>query len=95
MMERLVLDWLRAASQKAEGEQLGLIWDEIHGIMERAVERALARMQAEPLLQLGVDEKAFRKGHKYFTLVNDWRGLVCCTWQRIEAKPVWMDSGRR
>jgi transposase len=71
LMERLVIDWLGAASQKAVGEQLGLSWDEIHGIMERAVERGLERRQAEPLPQLGVDEKAFRKGHKYFTLVND------------------------
>jgi transposase len=39
--------------------------------MERAVERGLQRRQAEPLPELGVDEKAFRKGHKYFTLVND------------------------
>src|SRR5438552_5147368 len=70
-MERLVIDWLRAASQKAVGEQLGLSWDEIHGIMERAVERGLERRKAEPLPLLGVDEKAFRKGHKYFTLVND------------------------
>ena len=31
LLERLVMDWLRAASQKAVGEQLGLSWDEIHG----------------------------------------------------------------
>src|SRR5246127_1323486 len=71
LLERLVIDWLGAASQKAVGEQLELSWDEIHGIMERAVERGLQRRQAEPLPELGVDEKAFRKGHKYFTLVND------------------------
>ena len=71
LMERLVIDWLRSASQKAVGEQLGLSWDEIHGIMERAVERGLKRREAEPWPLLGVDEKAFRKGHKYFTLVND------------------------
>jgi transposase len=71
LLERLVIDWLGAASQKAVGERLGLSWDEIHGIMERAVERGLQRRQAEPLRELGVDEKAFRKGHKYFTLVND------------------------
>ena len=53
------------------GEQLRLSWDEIHGIMERAVKRGLARRQAEEMPQLGVDEKAFRKGHKYLTLVND------------------------
>src|SRR5215469_10991398 len=39
--------------------------------MERAVKRGLARRQAEELPQLGVDEKAFHKGHKYLTLVND------------------------
>jgi hypothetical protein len=42
LLERLVIDWLGAASQKAVGERLGLSWDEIHGIMERAVERGLA-----------------------------------------------------
>ena len=41
LFERLAIDWLTAASQKAVGERLG------------------------------VDEKAFRKGQKYFTLVND------------------------
>src|SRR5204862_7189060 len=69
--------WLKAASQKAVGEQLGLSWDEIHAIMERAVKRGLARRQAEPIRHLGVDEKAFRKGHKYMTVVNDLtRGRV-------------------
>jgi hypothetical protein len=71
LFEALAIAWLKAASQKAVGEQLGLSWDEIHGIMERAVKRGLARRQAEPIHRLGVDEKAFRKGHKYFTLVND------------------------
>jgi transposase len=71
LFERLAIDWLTAASQKAVGERLGLSWDEIHGIMERAVERGLERRQAEKLPALGVDEKAFRKGQKYFTLVND------------------------
>ena len=71
LLERLVIDWLRTASQKAVGEQLGLSWDEIHGILQRGVERGLKRRAAEPLPRLGVDEKAFRKGHKYFTLVNE------------------------
>jgi transposase len=71
LFERLAIDWLQAASQKAVAERLDLSWDEIHGIMERAVERGLARRKAETVPALGVDEKAFRKGHKYFTLVND------------------------
>ena len=77
LFERLAIEWMQAASQKAVSERLALSWDEIHAIMERAVERGLARRQAEPVSFLGIDEKAFRKGHKYFTLVNDLeRGRV-------------------
>ena len=71
LFERLAIDWLKAASQKAVAERLGLSWDEVHGIMERAVKRGLARREAEELPQIGVDEKAFRKGHRYATVVTD------------------------
>jgi transposase len=37
----------------------------------------LERRKAEPVSQMGVDEKAFRKGHSYLTMVNDLvRGRV-------------------
>src|SRR5262249_59612410 len=71
LFEALAIEWLKEASQKAVGEQLGLSWDEIHGLMERAVKRGLERREAESVSKIGVDEKAFRKGHSYFTLVND------------------------
>ncbi|MBI4909551.1 MAG: transposase, partial [Acidobacteria bacterium] len=74
LFEALAIAWLKSASQKAVAEQLGLSWDEIHGIMKRAVKRGLARRKAEPVSQLGVDEKAFRKGQKYMTVVNDLKG---------------------
>lgn len=77
LFEAIVIEWLKVASQKAVAEQLKLSWDEVHGIMDRAVKRGLARRQAEAVPALGVDEKAFRKGHKYLTLVNDLvRGRV-------------------
>jgi transposase len=77
LFEALAIEWLKAASQKAVGGLLKLSWDEIHGIMERAVQRGLGRRQAELVSQIGVDEKAFRKGHSYLTLVNDLvRGRV-------------------
>lgn len=57
LFERLAIDWLSAASQKAVGERLGLSWDEIHSIMERAVERGLERWQAEKLPAPAVDER--------------------------------------
>jgi transposase len=65
---------MKAASQKAVAELLDLSWDEIHGIQERAVKRGLERRQQELMPYLGVDEKAFRKGHNYLTLVNDLDG---------------------
>jgi transposase len=71
LFERLAIDWLSAASQKAVAQRLGLSWDEVHGIMERAVARGLKRREAESIPWIGVDEKAFCKGHKYATLVND------------------------
>jgi transposase len=71
LFEAVAIAWLKAASQKAVAAQLGLSWDEMHGIQDRAVKRGLARRAQEPIPMLGVDEKAFAKGHKYFTLVND------------------------
>ena len=62
---------MKAASQKAVAGLLKLSWDEIHGIMERAVQRGLERRKAEVVSHVGVDEKAFRKGHSYLTLAND------------------------
>ncbi len=71
LFEALAIAWLKHASQSAVAKQLGLSWDEIHGIMDRAVARGLKRREAEPVTRLGVDEKSFRRGHHYFTLVND------------------------
>jgi transposase len=69
--EALAIDWLRAASQKAVGERLGLSWDEVHAIQDRAVKRGFSRRKAEPVARLGVDEKSFTRGHHYFTMVDD------------------------
>jgi len=71
LFERLAIEWLKAASQSAVAERLGLSWDEVHTIMERAVKRGLKRRQAQPISHLGVDEKAFRKRHRYVTIVTD------------------------
>src|SRR3984893_17143417 len=77
LFEALAIEWLKAASQRAVAGLLKLSWDEIHGILERAVKRGLERRKAELVSQIGVDEKAFRKGHSYLTLVNDLiRGRV-------------------
>jgi transposase len=71
LFEALAISWLKQASQQGVAELLALSWDEIHGILERAVRRGLARREAEPIPCLGVDEKSFRKRHRYLTIVND------------------------
>ena len=71
LFEALAISWLKEASQQGVAELLALSWDEIHGILERAVQRGLERREAEPIPYLGVDEKSFRKRHRYLTVVND------------------------
>jgi transposase len=48
-----------------------LSWDEVFGVMQRAVARGQARKKKRPLPHIGVDEKAFRRGHSYMTVVCD------------------------
>ena len=72
LMERWVIDVLQqCATVSGACRLLQLSWDEVFGIMERAVRRGQARKQPLPLRRIGVDEKAFRKGHSYTTIVSD------------------------
>jgi transposase len=71
LFERLAIDWLREASIKAVAERLRTSWDELDGIMQRAVSRGLARRRLEELPHLGVDETSFQKRHDYVTVVTD------------------------
>ena len=50
---------------------LGISWDTAQEIMRRAVERGLERRQLERLKHLGMDEKSFRRGQSYVTLLTD------------------------
>lgn len=71
LFEALVIDWLQEASISAVAEHLGLSWDEADGVLQRAVRRGLARRPLTLPERLGVDEKAFRRGQDYVTIVSD------------------------
>lgn len=74
LFEALVIDWLKEASISAVARLFGLSWEEVDGIMQRAVRRGLQRRRnlLLPLPQrLGVDETSFRKRHDYVTVVID------------------------
>jgi len=47
IFERLVIDWLKDATSEAVRKATALSWDEVEGIMQRAVNRGLA--QRKPL----------------------------------------------
>jgi transposase len=69
--EALVIDWLLEASFAAAARQLGLSWDEVAGIQDRAVRRGLERRDRKAPKRIGVDETSFQRRHEYVTTVND------------------------
>lgn len=72
LMERLVIDLIQQCSTVIGACRIARItWDEGWGVMTRAVARGRARKVAHPIPYIGVDEKAFRKGHRYHTIVCD------------------------
>jgi transposase len=77
LYEALVIDWLKEASISAIARLLGLSWDEVDGIMGRAVARGMARRRQRLPRQLGVDETSFQRRHEYVTvLVDQEQGTV-------------------
>lgn len=71
LFEALAINWLLATSKAGMLRVMNLSWDEAHLIQQRAVERGMARRKADPIANIGADEKAYKKRHKYLTLVND------------------------
>lgn len=71
LFESLAIDWLKEASIAAVARRLHVSWDELDGIMQRAVRRGLARRKAEQLTAIGVDETSFQRRHEYVTVVSD------------------------
>jgi transposase len=71
LFEGLIIDWLKEASISAVARQLRLTWDEVDGVMQRAVARGLARRTLAAMPRLGVDETSFAKRHEYVTVVTD------------------------
>jgi transposase len=72
LFERLAIDIL-LATQTVKGA-MGILrtsWDETWYFVQRAVRRGQDRKEAKPLPRIGIDEKAFAKGHDYVTLLYD------------------------
>jgi transposase len=72
LFERFAIDLLQA-TQNVKGAMgmLRLKWDQTWNIITRAVQRGQDRKEVKLLPRLGIDEKAFAKGHSYVTLLYD------------------------
>lgn len=72
LFERFAIDVLLACkSIKAAQGLLGLSWDEVCLIMKKAVKRGKEKQILEKIQYAGIDEKSFRKGHKYISVLAD------------------------
>jgi transposase len=72
LFERFAVEVLLASASVSQAcGLLGLSWDTAQQIMERAVERGLDRRQLDGLRHLGMDEKSFKRGQSYITLLTD------------------------
>jgi transposase len=74
LMEALIIDWLKEASILAVSRRMRLSWDQIDGVMQRAVRRGLARRKLQGIHHVGVDETAFQRRHEYVTIVSNQQG---------------------
>ena len=75
LFESFAIDVLQACSSvKAAAELMGLNWHQVNQIKRRAVARGLERRESAPIKHLGIDEKSFRKGHNYVSLLTDLEG---------------------
>jgi transposase len=72
--ERAVMIWLHDSPISAVAENFNLSWDEVDGIMQRAVKRGLERKRQTKPKNIGIDETSFRKGHDYVTVAVDKDG---------------------
>ena len=72
LFERFAVDVLLASGSISQAcELLGIGWETAQEIMRRAVARGLERRQLEGLKHLGMDEKSFKRGQSYITLLTD------------------------
>lgn len=72
LFERFVLQVLKACRcVSAAGRLVGLSWDQLHRIMERAVGRGMDVRNLEKFKHAGLDEKSFAKGQSDVSILSD------------------------
>ncbi len=71
LFERFAIQVLLEMSIVGASRTLRISWDEAQHLMRRAVARGLRAKKAKRLRYLGIDEKAAKRRHVYFTIFSD------------------------
>lgn len=69
--ESAVLIWLKEDPISTVANNFDISWDEVDGIMKRAVKRGLKRRKKSKPSHIGIDETSFQKRHEYVTVILD------------------------
>ncbi len=71
LFEAMVIAWLGEAPIKAVAELVGLSWDQVDGIQQRAINRGMARRKPVVVKNLGIDETSYQADHEYVSVITD------------------------
>ena len=72
MFEAFAVRVLQAAASISQAQQLlRLSWSSLQTIMDRAVERGMARRDLDDVTHIGIDEKSFGRGQDYISVMTD------------------------
>jgi len=69
--ECAIIIWLQSSPINKVAKNFNLSWDEVDGIMQRAVHRGLERRQVKKVYDIGIDEISSGKGQDYITIILD------------------------
>lgn len=75
--ENYAIQVLKAThNQTKAGELLHVSYEKMNRIMQNAVERGLERRELpkDKIVYIGIDEKSYKKGHQYATIISDIEG---------------------
>jgi transposase len=74
LFEQHAISLLQEMSISAAARPMRLSWDQIDGIMQRAIDCGFAVRKDRIVKHLGIDEKSLKKRHKCVTIVSDLDG---------------------
>jgi transposase len=76
MFEAFAVKVLQASRSTQDAARLlNLNWHQLQSIMDKAVARGLERRTADEISWVGMDEKSFRRGHNYISVINDLENM--------------------